>query len=104
MPFDATPTITEADVLRRAKALLSTEDYWWRGEKAGNRMGSVCIANAVWRFCESTKAPAYRLLLRALGLETPTQIFAWNDAPERTFADIHAALDRAIALAEAGEP
>lgn len=37
------------------------------------------------------------------GFDSPSELVRWNDAPERTVADVLAAYDKAIAAAEAQE-
>ena len=110
MPFDATPTITEADVLRRAKALIGRPESWCKGMFRTEmkycargaitnavvdleQMGAKRIAHLVPR--------AEQLLSRAIAKKNIEQ---WNDSPFTLHADVIAAFDRAIALAEAGEP
>jgi len=102
MPFDATPTNTVADVLRRAKALIDTPEKWSKGVFGPGLcvLGAVYVANGR----EDVSDTHVPWLVKALGLRNGCQVFEWNDAPETTHADVMAAFDRAIALAEAGEP
>lgn len=53
-----------------------------------------CIYVAVGRFC-GLHQPAY-LLMPLLGFANTSETFAYNDAPERTRADVVARFDTAI--------
>lgn len=106
------PTSTErtvADILRAARAKIDTPEKWTHtvlarradGKKTGARDPSAvyfCMSGAVisggneaidWR--------AFDFLTRAIDGAT---IPAWNDHPDRTHAEVLAAFDRAITLAE----
>ena len=95
---------TASQVLRAARALIGTPDKWWKGGANGAGV-SKCSAQAIYH------QPGYdfdslNFLSVAIGGKPGcyAHIFDWNDAPERTHADVMAAFDRAIALAEKDEP
>jgi hypothetical protein len=99
MPFDATPikTNTVADVLRRARALIDSPEKWGRrGDGLGPERGRYCILLACGQV-NGDWAPAYRLISN---ITAPAYPWEFNDAPATTHADVMAAFDRAIALAE----
>jgi hypothetical protein len=98
MPFDGkielfTETNPVADVLRRARALIDTPEKWCQGQcelgEAKCALGAILGAD-----------PNYAAAALALNRVVAPNIPAWNDAPERTHADVMAAFDRAITLAE----
>ena len=109
MPFDSSPTNTVADVLRRAKALIDTPEKWGKG-RTGWGNTEKCTGGAImWAIREvrgmgdsgwddAVFAPAFNAFKAANKIEC---IPSWNDAEQRTHADVIAALDKAIALAEA---
>lgn len=97
-----------ADKLREARALI--ERGWTQGAFARNGSGHAvtyesgdascfCVAGALLRatngFSEFERAVA------ALHAVTRKAIHKWNDAPRRTKAEVVAALDKAIQLADA---
>lgn len=100
-----------AECLRRAKALIPDTEHWWRGPRPRPRnchcpLTAIVsaarslklrkpVANLVYDVIEQACEPHLRPLQR--------YVPRWNDAPERTLADVHAAFDRAIALAEEGK-
>lgn len=103
------------NVLTAAIELISTPDQWTKGAMALDDAGYVvsplgpravcwCCEGAVWR--EANRLAASRTHQpRFLGalvrdairrvIDTP-DIFAWNDRPDITHADVIAALRRAI--------
>lgn len=92
-----------ADNLREAKALI--ERGWCRGDYAKDANGcSVYEDNPsaiCWCASGAINAKAgyveRRVFSQAIGT---TCIPGWNDAPERTQAEVLAAFDKAIELAE----
>ena len=106
MPFDFSPTETNtvADTLRRARALIDTPEKWCQNEhQIGHAYCVEAALNIVWRGdvlgSIFDSCPAWKLLQDATGVQ---KLFDWNDAPERTHAEVLAAFDKAIALAESG--
>lgn len=87
-----------ADALRAAKALIDTPEKWscrdgawYRPEETGKRCVVIALTDA-------DSFNAIPLFKRANGFVA--DVAKWNDAPERTHADVMQAFDRAIALAE----
>ncbi len=102
-----------ADVLRKARALIERPGIWAKGtDPTPVSPNCVCAQTAISRSAADlpTEAgkQATQFLLRVIDtLATPDisasdlgRIWRWNDAPERTHAEVLAAFDRAIALAE----
>lgn len=89
-----------ADKLREAKALI---ERGWCQHTLSTEDGSVCIRGAIFSafdaddFKEEVRAD--QLLKAATGYKG--YLGDWNDAPERTQAEVLAAFDKAIELAEA---
>lgn len=91
-----------ADKLREARGFI--ERGWCQGDFQIRE--SVCIYGALHlaingdaRDCEVTDLDrqARSLIKKAAGISS---ILRWNDVPERTQADVLAAFDKAIELAE----
>lgn len=111
MEATATAPQTPSDVLRIARAKIDTPDKWWGG--AGMSLGQEknhCARTAISseEKCLETRPEVQRaleLFCQVLGTDPnrPGQVYRWNDAPERTHAEVLAAFDRAIALAEQEE-
>jgi hypothetical protein len=103
-----------ADKLRKARALI--ERGWTQGQYARGEQGSgidflkrkaVCFcaagaigaANKQW---PNSQLPGMKYLSLAVGGDgDEPDVLHWNDAPERSQAEVIAAFDKAIALAEA---
>lgn len=117
LPLPASP----ADVLRKARALIDSPEKWtqhtwarWsNGEQCTIGARSAAQFSAGGTLCRVTVAPhkssdpkyrkqfealeaAENILVAVVGMK----VEAWNDAPERTHAEVLEAFDRAIALAE----
>ena len=104
--------MTPADILRAAKARIATPERWTRGRMArdedGNGVQSVSEHACAWCSIGAVEAEtgastsALVRALRALNRAIDNKpIDDWNDAPGRTHAEVLAAFDRAIAIAEA---
>lgn len=92
-----------AEKLRQARALIErgwTQGWFVSSDGLGvcpiGAINKVYIGHATFRGGESAK----RLLRKAIGCPC---IAPWNDAPERTQAEVLAAFDKAIELAESGQ-
>ena len=106
---------TASQVLRDAKRLIDEPGKWCKSfRSSGDAMcahGAIQCAisgNADNSSCERERAAALyiiRTLPRAAveKYHIKTGVANWNNAPERTHADVMAAFDRAIALAEKDE-
>lgn len=86
-----------AEVLREARSLVDTPEKWCKGTY-GDGEGRHCISGTLR---DVGAEEAYTFLQRTIHTAGP--LSSWNDAPERTHADVLAAFDKAIALAEAEE-
>lgn len=89
------------DVLREARELIDTPEKWIQGLFHG--LGRYCVLGAVYEGARRAGAerlthPAVDALGYAIfGRPVDYSISAWNDALERTHADVLAAIDTAIA-------
>lgn len=106
------------DILRSARALITEREDWCQGTESIDRNGlecspfsqdSVCwcatgailhIVDDLPRSIAAFKALA-ALLPSDSGKTAENVIAHWNDAPERTHAEVLAAFDRTIAKLEA---
>lgn len=107
---------TPADILNAAAELIEPEGRWWRGDFAADASGAAvdeCSPSAVcwcalgaltraigglgaeqsWQLYQSARG----LLIEHVGED---DISDWNDAPERTQAEVVAALREAARRAE----
>lgn len=90
--------MTPHQALIAARALIPDEDHWWRGARDLRDRNCECPITALktvtmdapWK----TYTAARRLFAAAAGCACVPD---WNDAPERTLAEVHAAFDAAIA-------
>lgn len=95
----------ELAVLVKARAKIANEENWGKGDRRCDRpIETCCAAEAIEEveFDNPKRRAAYLALERAAGLERPplgSAIVGWNDAPERTHAEVLAAFDKAIASA-----
>lgn len=101
-----------ADKLREARALIEPEGAWVQGSYAytaskralitGSQEGAVCwcAVGAIDKSCQG-EPRLWRKAADFLGDAVGCAIPKWNDAPERTHAEVLAAFDKAIELAEA---
>ena len=91
-----------SEILQRAKDSL-TEKTWGKGIATGRPNGTLCALEALEAIEKHTHySGVCRLFLRSV--VGGGGIANWNDVPERTLAEVHAAFDRAIAAAqEAGQ-
>lgn len=92
-----------ADDLRAAQLYLSSEG--WAQHAAVSECG-VCLAfalNFVTGYAPSSdrSRAARSAVFRLIDANEHSDIADWNDAPGRTFADVLALLDKAIAAEEA---
>ena len=112
--------MTPKEILIAARDYLRDPSHWHKGGLNGPN-NSVCMIRSM----DLAKRPAFILtpqglldlehpaniaryradvyLGNAIGLKDGIGIGFWNDAPERTHADVMAAFERAIVLAEADE-
>lgn len=101
-------------ILQTAKARIDTPEKWRQGwtSTASDNPDADCSQTAI-EHASAHMAPrdyyvrrrlsggALLALATAVGIECDlAEIWRWNDAPERTHAEVMAAFDKAIALAE----
>lgn len=104
--------MTPREILIAARAKIEAPERWTKGEFARTEDGKACRSSSdaascycmegavlsqpyLWR----KKARACAILrLAVVTLDYPTTP-SWNDAPDRTHAEVLAAFDRAIELA-----
>ena len=86
--------MTTRETLIAARGLIDTPEKWCQDayERDGRRCALAAV-NQGWRGPE-----AYHALLIACG-DDAKSIGEWNDAPERTHAEVMEAFDRAIEAA-----
>ena len=99
-----------SEILRAGKANIEKRGWCQGDEKAvfGGDDRPCCMATAISMQFDmddiQTKGwPAVEALKIAAGAPLTHGIANWNDAPERTLAEVLAAYDKAIATAEAQE-
>lgn len=102
--------MTTAEVLRGARALLSSPERWTQGQATETRDGVVvarCLVEAMNEAGRYARMSIQRDAAKALygvanGVAAPDGGFlsVWNDAPGRTYEEVIAVLDRAIEVAE----
>ena len=86
------------DVQRKLRAALARLDGGraWTKDGPDSEKGTYCTITATRNYSDIGVTSA---LKRALGTRYIDDVFNWNDAPERTFADVEALYHRAITLA-----
>ena len=88
------------DALVAAENALATEDDWWQDDgHMGRNNDVVCIMNALWTIPRTethVRFAAQEITREIIGIKTYEGITDWNDAPERTFAEVKALQRRAI--------
>lgn len=102
-----------SEALRKARDLITLEDRFIKSEAAMLRSGKECFPDdpMAFRFdafgaleCVAGDggfaSSCYEYFIRANGISIGT-FTAWGRYPDRTHAEVLAAFDRAIALAEA---
>lgn len=116
-----------SEVLTKARALIATPDKWWQKNDAKQlsrlregvpelREGIPELGDCAWTAIDVVAHrygttygtdPATAYLVAQIGGDTEdkphVRVFKWNDAPERTHAEVLAAFDRAIDAALADE-
>lgn len=92
MPFDSLPTehphADELAILDRMAELLATPDRWCQGSLATTD-GRICLAGAVWAVRhKSSHGVCNQVIVRLTQVSGPRYLTEFNDARERTHADI----------------
>ena len=102
--------MSAVETLRKARELLTPEGAWGQGRDAENAAGLPCSPGDEGAVCwcsygamnragQAEKARPF--FMAATGADDYAGVVGWNDAPDRTHAEVLAAFDRAIELAEA---
>jgi hypothetical protein len=89
------------EVLIAARKLIERPENWVK-EPHGymDSRACVCAEEAIWRANSGAKHEgAVNALKDLVGDRGPMTIINWNDAPERTHAEVLAAFDKAIEAA-----
>lgn len=100
--------MTHHEILTKARAKIADPDNWGKGLRGCSfdrrPLETCCAAEAIEEVAPTAhevRRAAMRALYDAAGLEwNKDSIIHWNDAPERTHAEVLAAFDKAIALAK----
>jgi hypothetical protein len=90
-----------SEVLMKAKALIGTPDKWCKGTYHSNS-GGHCMIGSLFAIA-GTGITETHPSVQYLQYGCTTFIWAFNDHPQTTHADVMAAFDKAIALALADE-
>ena len=89
------------DILKAGRAKITNPKDWGKGPRPERlRFESCCAAEAIEELDHSFDREYSRAILalrNAAGLDNNFGIPKWNDAPERTHAEVLAAFDLAIA-------
>ena len=100
-----------AVILRAARGYIAEPERWTKGRlaryPAPDRVARCAIGAVFAAACTHEGgfgSAAHEAADALLGVVGGTCISTWNDAPERTHAEVLEAFDRAIAAAEAAEP
>ena len=81
-----------SQTLTEARATLIEKG--WCQDFAETEDGKMCLAQSAWKY--ETEADVWTLLYTALGGKS---LVTWNDTPGRTFEEVLAVYDKAIATA-----
>jgi hypothetical protein len=91
------------DVLVAARKLIETPDKWVRDPYRNGWGDCHCTVTAIGEaitdigYDVATEMAAEAAIKRAIGVDKMFSVMVWNDAPERTHAEVLAAFDKAIA-------
>lgn len=102
--------VTPVEILEKTRDLLSDPVSWTQHTWARNERGELtdyrgadackfCIGGAFFRTAEGSERSVRIRAWDHVMVATYSNTFIWNDAPERTHAEVLEALDKAIELA-----
>jgi hypothetical protein len=99
--------LSTADVLRKARALIEPYEKWV-GRHNAFAPGCNCTSTAITDASPGEGRTAHMVFCEANSIDIDIDIgggvfqavYGWNDHPKRTHAEVLAAFDRAIELAE----
>lgn len=94
--------MTTVEVLREGRARIALPENWTKGSYR-TPDGRCCMSGAIGMPSSDGAGVygAYAVLQEAIGLPLTISLSTWNDVPERTHAEVLAAFDHAIEIAEA---
>lgn len=98
--------MTTIEILKKARELLSDPTHWMKGGCNASHVREA-TAFCAWHAICKVNAPDYSekldnsTILLAFNFSRLIYLFGWNDAPERTHAEILQRFDEAIARLEA---
>jgi hypothetical protein len=96
-----------ADTLRKARAIIAPDGAWIQGsfsDRCGGHCAAGAILEAVADCDEEFRWEAFRALFRAVPrVNSSPALWAWNDSKKRTQAEVLAAFDKAITLADSSQ-
>jgi hypothetical protein len=87
------------EILIAARKLIETPEKWGKGGNGPTPVGSRCLYLALDGNADEEDAA-----MRALGFGSIREVYDWNDAKERTHAEVLARLDAAIEKLRAVQP
>lgn len=97
--------MTTLEILKAARELLAVPERWTTGVLAKSQDGSEVAPNSTEAVCWCISGACLKIdgsqflnVIEALKIGTAVPI--WNDAPERTHAEVLARFDEAIAKLE----
>lgn len=97
MPFDAEISGRDSDklIFQRTRDRIARG---WMQPMGGAKVGvnKTCLFLALLAEAAVGGADAFRLI-KVMGFNEPRQVYAWNDQPGRTHAEVLARVDAAIA-------
>lgn len=89
----------ELPVLIKARALIADPAMWGKGRRGRDRpFATCCAAEAIedMPYSEARRRAIVALRNAVLSHPSVERLVDWNDAPERTHAEVLAAFDKAI--------
>jgi hypothetical protein len=95
-----TPDV-RAVLLKVRDEILTDESKWAQGDDVRLTSTPTCLGMAIIQAATDSRCESPAVLdtaaRQALGLSSWVSVQAWNDAPERIYADVRAVLDRVLA-------
>jgi hypothetical protein len=110
--------VTTSDVLRAARARIDSPEKWcqhvcgrdaegweispsaFNADEVEHAVSCCAVASLLAVAPQESARPALYALAQAVGMDDKLDLISWNNAAERTHADVMAAFDRAIAAEE----
>jgi hypothetical protein len=89
------------EALNKAADLIERDG--WYGGGGSSRAGAACASNAISWANGNAYSPAHLALIRYIGGVGLTDVFDWNDASERTAAEVVEVLRACAVVEEARE-